>query len=241
MCPQSRQVEVGLPPKRARSAALPNCGRHRLEIHAVRFATQNVVPNGTGRAADAQNSGARLRAAARRGRRLGAAPTRFTARNSPRSVLQQPATSQRAVATRSASSHCRRVRDETDTTSKPPLRTSGRPHSASSATGPNSRATAPSKASRVCGDLANAAMRACRTSTRSWSPAAAAALEASSQRRRRASTSVQCDEGSSSANSTPGMPAPVPKSTSLKPSERRQAVSSPRSATRPGTNPSACR
>ncbi len=156
--------------------------------------------------------GARRRAARRRGRPARAGPTLVTETKLPCCVDHWRDSSQPVNARSGARSHWARVAADTDTTIEPPVRNSGKPHSATSDTDPNRRATAPWKDSRVSGSLATSSTRACLTTTRVLKPAAATARSAMSHRRSLESTRIQRDVGSSRARSTPTTPAPAPQS-----------------------------
>lgn len=166
--------------------------------------------------------GLRCRAARRRGRPGGVGPTLVTERKLPCSVDHRPDISQPVRVLRGISSHWRLVSADTDTTSDPPTRNNGKPHSASSEAGPNRRETIPSKVSRVSLWLARSSTGTCSTATRAVRPAATTARAAMSQRRSLASTRVQRDTGSSKARSTPTRPAPAPQSTNSPPGMSRQ-------------------
>ena len=168
-------------------------------------------------------SGLRRRAARRRGRPGGVGATRVIEMKLPCCVDHRPDSSQPVPALRGMPSHWCLVSADTDTTSEPPTRNNGRPHSASSEAGPNSRAAIPSKASRASLRPAMSSTGACSTTTRDDRPAAATARKAMSQRRSLASTRVQRDVGSSRASSTPTRPAPAPQSTKSPSGMSRQA------------------
>ena len=166
--------------------------------------------------------GARRRAAGRRGSPAGAGITLVIETKLPFCVNHSPDSSQPVRALSGIPSHCRLVSADTDTTNEPPIRSSGRPHSANSEAGPNRRATIPSKASRASLRPATSSIGECSTTTRAVKPAATTARAAMSQRLSLASTKVQRDAGSSRARSTPTRPAPAPQSTKSPPDVSRQ-------------------
>ena len=166
--------------------------------------------------------GLRRRAARRRGRPGGAGTILVIEMKLPCCVDHWPDSWQPVRVLRGISSHWRLVSEDTDTTSDPPTRNNGRPHSANSETGPNSLATIPSKVSRVSLWPAMSSTGACTTATRDDRPAATTARTAMSQRRSLASTNVQRDAGSSRARSTPTRPAPAPQSMNSPPDASRQ-------------------
>ena len=167
-------------------------------------------------------SGARRRAARRRGSPGGAGPTLVTETKLPYCVDHCPDNSQ-AVRTSGSLSHWCLVAADTETTSDPPVLNSGRPHSANSDAGPNSRATTPSRVSRIPERLARSSTSACSTIIRPDRSAATTARSARSQRRSLASTRVQRDIGNSNASRIPTAPAPAPQSTNMPTGSFRQS------------------
>ncbi len=98
------------------------------------------------------------------------------------------------------------------TTSRPPSRRKGAPHSATTAGVPNDRATTRSNSARCRGSRAASSAVERTTATRSPKPSSSTASVRNTARRSPASSSTHRDCGHHAARANPGTPPPEPRS-----------------------------